>query len=132
MSPQLETSAVHADYDREADALYIQLRDGEVARTIEVDDSRILDLADDGTVVGIEVLYPAENLAIASLSREYGFEHLLDAIDDAVAAKLGAPIYPRVAVGIALNYRFEPLTHARAFTTSTESTTKTVTLSGQS
>jgi uncharacterized protein YuzE len=42
--------------DREARAAYIHLGAGEVARTILVTDTLNVDLAADGTVVGVELL----------------------------------------------------------------------------
>lgn len=45
------------DYDREADVLYIQfVRDGKVARTVPVDDLRLIDYSADGAVVGLEFI----------------------------------------------------------------------------
>jgi uncharacterized protein YuzE len=91
-----------ADYDREADALYVRLvADAGVARTIEVDDYRILDLDEHGQVVGLEVLYPAANLTIAPIARKYGFADQLDEIDRAVGETLVSPVETSVTVAIA-------------------------------
>jgi len=43
-------------YDRDADVLYVQLREGESARQQHLGDLRIIDLAEDGTVLGIEFI----------------------------------------------------------------------------
>jgi uncharacterized protein YuzE len=44
------------DYDFDADALYVRLRDGEIARTEEIDDETFVDLASDGSLLGIEII----------------------------------------------------------------------------
>lgn len=44
------------DYDKEADALYIEFKPGKVARTEEVDRDTFIDYFADGTVKGIEIL----------------------------------------------------------------------------
>lgn len=43
-------------YDRDADVLYVQLSEGESARQQSLGDLRIIDLAADGTVLGIEFI----------------------------------------------------------------------------
>jgi uncharacterized protein YuzE len=95
-----------AQYDRDADALYIRLLDADVARTIEVDDYRILDLDEHGHVVGLEVLYPATNLVIASIARDHGFADKLDEIDRAVGESFSSPVETSVTMAIA--YVFPP------------------------
>jgi uncharacterized protein YuzE len=85
---------VAAEYDRDADVLYIGWSDAETARTVEVDEYRVLDFDAAGQTVGLEVLYPAQNLVIAPIAREHGFADLLDAIDEAVADALApAPAF---------------------------------------
>ena len=96
----------HAKYDRDADALYIRLADGDVTRTVEVDDYRVLDMSDDGRVLGIEVLYPDQNLQLAPVAREYGFADALYDIDHAVEAVLGAA---STKVTVALSYQLPVL-----------------------
>ena len=44
------------EYDKEADALYIELKPGKVAKTEEVDSDTFIDYLTDGSVKGIEVL----------------------------------------------------------------------------
>jgi uncharacterized protein YuzE len=44
------------EYDLSVRALYIRLSDKHIARTREIDDNTNVDLAEDGTVVGIEVI----------------------------------------------------------------------------
>jgi uncharacterized protein YuzE len=47
------------NYDREADALMISVRNGIVARSEEVDNGTVLDLDEHGDLLAIEVLRPA-------------------------------------------------------------------------
>ena len=44
------------EYDKQADALYIEFKPGKVARTQEVDKDTFIDYFNDGTVKGIEIL----------------------------------------------------------------------------
>lgn len=44
------------DYDRDADAIYVSLTEMPVARTEKVDDLTLVDVDDDGTPVGVEIL----------------------------------------------------------------------------
>ena len=45
------------DYDAEADALYIQLKEEHVHRTEDLDNGVVLDFGADGTLLGIEILF---------------------------------------------------------------------------
>lgn len=49
---------IRQSYDLDADALYITVTDGEVARTAEIDAGTLVDLDAVGGVVGIEVISP--------------------------------------------------------------------------
>ena len=44
------------EYDKEADAAYIRLRDGTFARNERVSNSVVLDLDENGELLGIEIL----------------------------------------------------------------------------
>jgi uncharacterized protein YuzE len=44
------------DYSPESDAIYVALTDRLVSRQRHLDDYRILDLAEDGSIVGVELL----------------------------------------------------------------------------
>lgn len=44
-------------YDPEAKALYIQLEEGKVAKTIPAGNDRYFDLDKDGKVIGMEILF---------------------------------------------------------------------------
>lgn len=45
------------EFDQAADALYVQLMEGEVERTEEIKPGMILDYDVNGNVLGVEVLY---------------------------------------------------------------------------
>jgi uncharacterized protein YuzE len=71
---------ISAHYDHEADALYIALTGCSViSRTIERDEGNF-DLDKEGGVVGIEILNPPHELALAPVAVELGFAALLDRI----------------------------------------------------
>lgn len=46
-----------ATYDPEARAAYIQVRDGEVARTVELNPGLLVDVAGSVDVLGVEIIY---------------------------------------------------------------------------
>ncbi|MGI8856098.1 MAG: DUF2283 domain-containing protein [Thermomicrobiales bacterium] len=55
-------------YNREADAAYIFLReDMQVARTRNLDGSRLIDYADDGEPIGVELLDVSEGVNLDGL-----------------------------------------------------------------
>jgi len=61
------------DYDADADALYIKLREGTFSKNKKVDEFTILDLDTEGNVIGIEVLdakkrMPALNVQVKNLA----------------------------------------------------------------
>jgi len=43
-------------YDREADALYIRFSSGKPRESVEVDDGIIVDIGENGEILGIEIL----------------------------------------------------------------------------
>ena len=45
------------DFDQVADALYVQLKEGDVKKTEEIKPGMILDYDVNGNVLGVEVLY---------------------------------------------------------------------------
>ena len=55
-------------YDKEADAVYIKLRDGKFAKNKQLDDNTILDLDKNNNVLGIELLWVSEWMSQKSLS----------------------------------------------------------------
>lgn len=54
---------MNVTYDREADALYIRLREGKVMKSSDVEDCLVLDYGDDGGLVGIEVLRASKHIS---------------------------------------------------------------------
>jgi uncharacterized protein YuzE len=50
------------EYDRQADAIYIRLRDAEIAGTRELDDHLIVDLGEACRTIGIELLFVSDYL----------------------------------------------------------------------
>lgn len=44
-------------YDKDADAMYVQLTDKKFSKCKEIDRNTILDLDEDGNVIGIELLF---------------------------------------------------------------------------
>ena len=55
-------------YGKEADAMYIKLREGEFAKNKQLDDHTILDLDKDGNVLDIELSWVSEWMSLKSLS----------------------------------------------------------------
>ncbi len=55
-------------YDKEADAMYIEFREGEFAKNKKIDDFTIIDLDKDGNILGIELLEVSKRIPIESLS----------------------------------------------------------------
>jgi uncharacterized protein YuzE len=69
------------EIDGEAKALYIRLREGDIARTTEYAEERevFLDLDEQGQLLGIEVLDPAGidiELVLKGISERYGIDDL--------------------------------------------------------
>jgi len=46
-------------YDQDADALYLRFRDGQVARTTQLDSGTLADLDAAGNLIGVEVIRPS-------------------------------------------------------------------------
>lgn len=44
------------EYDKEADAVYIEFSKGEFAKNKKIDDSTIIDLDEDNNILGIEII----------------------------------------------------------------------------
>ena len=60
---------MRVELDRQADAAYVELSRVEVDRQVQIDSARILDLAADGSVVGIEFLSPSLGVDLAGILR---------------------------------------------------------------
>lgn len=54
-------------YDGKADALYIRLSQASFDHTKTLDDNRHLDFGKDGTLIGIEILYPSLGVNVVGL-----------------------------------------------------------------
>jgi uncharacterized protein YuzE len=67
-------------YDQEADAIYITFSDKRVATTRALDDLRVIDYADDGAPVGIELLCVSEGVITDDLPHLKDVLHLLEGI----------------------------------------------------
>lgn len=65
---------MRADYDSEADALYVRLTDERVARSVELGDCVVVDLDDAGGVLGVEIISPWYPFAghLAEAARRFG------------------------------------------------------------
>jgi uncharacterized protein YuzE len=62
-------------YDAAVDALYLPFRRGaRVARSIVLDEKRIVDLDDRGKPVGVEILGASHGVRLSDLIEEYGLE----------------------------------------------------------
>ncbi len=55
------------EYDRDVDALYIRIQEKEIAESREVSDGVILDLDEQGLVIGFEVLDAARNYSLRDI-----------------------------------------------------------------
>ena len=49
-------------FDKEADAVYIEFRNGEFASNKKIDDNTIVDLDKEGNILGIEILSVSETM----------------------------------------------------------------------
>jgi uncharacterized protein YuzE len=67
------------DYDREADAVYIQLRDAPYERGEDLDGARRIDYGADGRPIGVEVLNVSLGVKTSHLPDEREIAQLLAA-----------------------------------------------------
>ncbi len=78
------------EYDPEADAGHVNLGRRRTSHHCEqLDDSRIIDYAEDGTVVGVELLYVSDGVVIDGLPEQNEVERVLRAHDVKVLTKAG-------------------------------------------
>ncbi|MGN6867079.1 MAG: DUF2283 domain-containing protein [Solirubrobacteraceae bacterium] len=89
---------ITAEYDREADALYVQLADGARVHAIEIDDATYIDVDSDGRAVGLELLYPSIGMNLRPLVDRLALDSQLAEILQAITAS-GAPIAPQTMTG---------------------------------
>jgi uncharacterized protein YuzE len=59
---------VQISYDRKADALYIRLRTGKFGTNKEVEEGVVLDLDENGALLGIEVLEASSRLSLDDIA----------------------------------------------------------------
>ena len=67
---------MRADYDSEADALYVRITDEGIARSIELGDCVVVDLDGAGRARGVEIISPGHPFAgrLAEASRRFGVD----------------------------------------------------------
>jgi uncharacterized protein YuzE len=90
---------VELTFDPEADALYVRLRDGAYARSVELDDRRRIDYDQDGEPIGVEMLGVSEGLSFQGLPDERRLEQF-------VGSRLLPRPYRVVSRGAVLNARY--------------------------
>ena len=54
-------------YDKEADAMYLNISRGKVKKTVEVNPRVIVDIGEKGKVIGIELLFVSQKMPKESL-----------------------------------------------------------------
>lgn len=64
------------NYDKQADAIYIEFRKGEFAKNKKIDDFTIVDFDERGNILGIELLDVSKRIPAESLS-EVNVKNLL-------------------------------------------------------
>ncbi len=90
--------AITAEYDREADALYVRLAEGLRDHAIEIDESTYVDVDVDGHALGLEFLYPSIGIDVHGAARRLSLEEQIPAIVAAIT-RAGAPISPQTMTG---------------------------------
>ena len=76
-----------AEYDPEADAIYVYLKKAPAARTVAIDDLRNVDYAKDGAVVGVEFLDVTGGIDLHDVPFARRVEELISDLN------LGIPIF---------------------------------------
>ena len=64
-----EIKVTRVTYDPEADAAYVSFSTAASARQVPLDDGRILDYADDGALVGVEIFSPSLGVDLSGVPR---------------------------------------------------------------
>ena len=64
-------AGITLSFDPVAQALYIRVCEGKVARTVEIEEGVMADLSQSGLLLGIEFLKPAQVEVLDRISREY-------------------------------------------------------------
>ena len=68
----LETPSV--SYSQRADILYVRLAEGKVFRTVALDDRRNLDLAGDGSLLGVEFIDASTGIELGDVPHHESIE----------------------------------------------------------
>ncbi|OGR84147.1 MAG: hypothetical protein A2902_06525 [Elusimicrobia bacterium RIFCSPLOWO2_01_FULL_64_13] len=58
-------------FDPEAKALYIQIKDAKIKRTVEFGPETFVDLDSKGDLIGVEMLHPGKLTILRRIAREY-------------------------------------------------------------
>ncbi|MCA9825137.1 MAG: DUF2283 domain-containing protein [Dehalococcoidia bacterium] len=66
-----------AEYDAEADVLYVTLADGDVEETVELDDLRLIDYGSDGRIVGVEFISPSAGIDLHEVPFANAIERII-------------------------------------------------------
>ena len=56
------------EYDREADALYIQMQEKKVTKTKEVEEGLLIDFDEENRLIGIEILDATKRFALSDIT----------------------------------------------------------------
>lgn len=65
------------EHDEAADALYVRFADKPFHHTESLDGERHIDYAADGSVIGVEILYPSQGVLVDGLPERPAVERLL-------------------------------------------------------
>ena len=57
------------EYDQQADALYIQIRDAYASDNLDIEDGVSIDLDKEGHIIGLEILDVSKRLSIEELTK---------------------------------------------------------------
>lgn len=90
--------SISAEYDEQADALYVRLGERERKRTLELDDATYVDIDEHGNPVGLEFLYPSSGLDVVATARRFSLDRHLPEIMAAIT-EAGAPVPPLTMTG---------------------------------
>lgn len=87
-------------YDDEADALYIRLvEEADRARSIVVDDDRVVDLDESGRAVGIEVLGASEGVRLQDLIQRFSLDEFGAHLESLERARFERVVLPHRKMG---------------------------------
>jgi uncharacterized protein YuzE len=77
----------HATYSRGADAIYVALASLPVDHTTSLDDCRMIDVAADGRVIGVEFLAVSDGVDLSDVPSADVVEELINKLDAPVPAR---------------------------------------------